>query len=134
MSVIICILWFSERKFRSFFYTWHVALNMWNTCARMRVYASLIVYIFFFYRRKLKLFFSFYSGPMSIDSEPLQAANIKSQCKKSVTGIHNNNNNCIQFPNKESTGSLGKCSLCLYIFTKAEEFIPLDWLMFYRQN
>ncbi|XP_060841854.1 T-box transcription factor TBX10-like [Rhopalosiphum padi] len=44
-------------------------------------------------------------GPMSIDSEP-QAANNKSQCKKNVTGIHNNNN-CVQFPNKESTGSLG---------------------------
>jgi len=43
---------------------------------------------------------------MSIDSEP-QAANNKSQCKKNVTGIHNNNN-CVQFPNKESTGSLGK--------------------------
>ncbi|CAI6353179.1 unnamed protein product [Macrosiphum euphorbiae] len=44
-------------------------------------------------------------GPMSIDSEP-QAANNKSQCKKNITGIHNNNN-CVQFPNKESTGSLG---------------------------
>jgi len=42
---------------------------------------------------------------MSIDSEP-QAANNKSQCKKNVTGIHNNNN-CVQFPNKEATGSLG---------------------------
>lgn len=42
----------------------------------------------------------------AIDSEP-QAANNKSQCKKSIIGIHNNNN-CVQFPNKESTGSLGK--------------------------
>lgn len=50
---------------------------------------------------------------MSIDTEP-QAANNKSQCKKSVTGIHNNNN-CVQFPNKESTGSLGKFFLFLFI-------------------
>lgn len=50
---------------------------------------------------------------MSIDTEP-QAANNKSQSKKSVTGIHNNNN-CVQFPNKESTGSLGKFFLFLFI-------------------
>lgn len=51
---------------------------------------------------------------MSIDNEP-QAANNKSQCKKSVTGIHNNNN-CIQFPNKESTGSLGKLVFSTFIY------------------
>lgn len=56
---------------------------------------------------------------MSIDGEPPQAANVnnnnKSLCKKNVAGIHNNNN-CVQFPNKESTGSLGEfffpLSLC----------------------
>lgn len=64
--------------------------------------------LIFFTEGKLKLFYAFYSGSMSIDGEPLQATNNKSQCKKSVAGIHNNNNNCVQFPNKESTGSLGK--------------------------
>jgi len=48
---------------------------------------------------------------MSIENEP-QAANNKSQCKKNATGMHNNNN-CVQFPNKESTGSLGKFILIL---------------------
>lgn len=55
---------------------------------------------------------------MPTDSEP-QVANNKSQCKKSViAGIHNNNNNCVQFPNKESTGSMGEFfSLIFYIKT-----------------
>jgi len=51
---------------------------------------------------------------MSIDSEP-QAANNKSQCKKNVTGIHNNNN-CVQFPNKESTGSLGMFFFLYFVY------------------
>lgn len=45
---------------------------------------------------------------MSIDGEPPQAANNKSQCKKNVIGIQHSNNNCVQFPNKESPGSLSK--------------------------
>lgn len=69
---------------------------------------------------------------MSIDSEP-QAANNKSQCKKSVTGIHNNNN-CIQFPNKESTGSLGK--FFLYLIEAIEFIFSMDtvFINVYRQN
>lgn len=71
---------------------------------------------------------------MSIDSEP-QAANNKSQCKKNVTGIHNNNN-CVQFPNKESTGSLGmfflfRIFLSMYIYYIG---IYIYKLMVYRQN
>lgn len=60
---------------------------------------------------------------MPIDSEP-QAANNKSQCKKSVTaGIHNNNNNCVQFPNKESTGSMGEFFFLSYFIEQRTIFI-----------
>ncbi|XP_050521759.1 T-box transcription factor TBX1-A-like [Daktulosphaira vitifoliae] len=47
-------------------------------------------------------------GSMALDGDTQTANNNnnKPQCKKNVTGIHNNNN-CIQFPNKETTGSLG---------------------------
>ncbi|XP_050442827.1 T-box transcription factor TBX1-like [Adelges cooleyi] len=45
-------------------------------------------------------------GSMAIDGETQASNNNKPQCKKNVSGIHNNNN-CSQFPNKESAGSLG---------------------------
>lgn len=77
-------------------------------CMNVSMYVCMCVLdcIFFLFKIQVSIIFIFYSGPMSIDNEP-QAANNKSQCKKSVPGIHNNNN-CSQFPNKESTGSLGK--------------------------